>query len=599
MKTKNSRNSWQAAAGAVAILFATAAMAADKPGRVDGGRVTRVAPEVSTLGITPEQYFNQKRELHTRLIGEMPEGTLDRAIRVQLTNVERAVLANVDVTAPGPLRVGTVKAVSPRVEVANLSTKLANRRSARVSDGAIQATDDGGFVWARAVTSDGSIALRVHFTNFSLPENAEVYFFSLEGEAHGPYQGRGPNGTGEFWSHTVKSSTGIVLVRLTGAANLDQVSFTISDVGHIAAGFPSARAQGGVASFCAFNEPCIENTNCVGGKPAFITDVENSAAKMLWISGAFINICSGGLLADTDGSTEIPYFLTANHCISKNGDAANLEAFFQYQVDCNASCPTGPFDPAPSPSTLGATVEASNRRGDFTLLRLNQNPPTTGIVYLGWNSNPVAFTNGAELHRIAHPAGAPQAYSKQEVDTSRTTCRGWPRGERIYSTNLIGATEGGSSGSPVTNSAGEVVGQLSGACGFNVGDPCDSVSNATVDGAFAFYFDQVSPFLDPVGCTPSTEVCDDGVDNDCDGDVDCADADCSGDPACACTPSTEVCDNGVDDDCDGATDCDDADCSADPACEACTLGQVGDSCVDDAECCSNKCKGRSGRKTCK
>ncbi|MCH7884974.1 MAG: trypsin-like peptidase domain-containing protein, partial [Planctomycetes bacterium] len=253
----------------------------------------------------------------------------------------------------------------------------------------------------------------------------------------------------------------------------------------------------------------------------------------------------------------------------------------------------------PSPSTLGASIEASNRRGDFTLLRLNQNPPTTGIVYLGWNSDPVAFTNGAELHRIAHPAGAPQAYSKQEVDTSRGTCRGWPRGERIYSTDLIGGTEGGSSGSPVTNSAGEVVGQLSGACGFNVGDPCDSVSNATVDGAFAFYFDQVSPFLDPVGCTPSAEVCDDGIDNDCDGDVDCADADCSGDPACACTPSTEVCDNGVDDDCDGATDCDDADCSADPACEACTLGQEGDSCVDDADCCSNKCKGRSGNMTCK
>jgi hypothetical protein len=28
------------------------------------------------------------------------------------------------------------------------------------------------------------------------------------------------------------------------------------------------------------------------------------------------------------------------------------------------------------------------------------------------------------------------------------------------------------------------------------------------------------------------EECDDGVDNDLDGDVDCDDADCEGDPAC-------------------------------------------------------------------
>ena len=36
------------------------------------------------------------------------------------------------------------------------------------------------------------------------------------------------------------------------------------------------------------------------------------------------------------------------------------------------------------------------------------------------------------------------------------------------------------------------------------------------------------------GAPPGSETsCNDGVDNDCDGDVDCADADCAGvDPAC-------------------------------------------------------------------
>jgi uncharacterized protein YkwD len=48
-------------------------------------------------------------------------------------------------------------------------------------------------------------------------------------------------------------------------------------------------------------------------------------------------------------------------------------------------------------------------------------------------------------------------------------------------------------------------------------------------------------------CTPTDEVCD-GVDNDCDGDVDEDDVCGSG-----CTPTDEVCD-GVDNDCDGLVD---------------------------------------------
>jgi hypothetical protein len=32
---------------------------------------------------------------------------------------------------------------------------------------------------------------------------------------------------------------------------------------------------------------------------------------------------------------------------------------------------------------------------------------------------------------------------------------------------------------------------------------------------------------------------------------------------------------------------------------SCDLGQKGDSCTVDADCCSNKCRGPSGRKSCK
>jgi len=109
----------------------------------------------------------------------------------------------------------------------------------------------------------------------------------------------------------------------------------------------------------------------------------------------------------------------------------------------------------------------------------------------------VANSNGTNLYRISNPNFGPQAYSQHDVDTTKGTCSGWPRGERICSTDITGAIDGGSSGSPVVNGSSQIVGQLSGLCGFNVNNPCDSASNATVDGAFAFYYASVQPFLNP------------------------------------------------------------------------------------------------------
>lgn len=68
------------------------------------------------------------------------------------------------------------------------------------------------------------------------------------------------------------------------------------------------------------------------------------------------------------------------------------------------------------------------------------------------------------------------------------------------------------------------------------------------------------------------EICDDGKDNDCDGLVDCDDPDCKCDQTCA--PATETnCTNGIDDDCDGFIDCKDSDCPEPCLCDDTTYAR--------------------------
>lgn len=546
-----------AAAAALALLTPVSGAAAAGTGAAS----FRQAPyEVFTGGITAEEDAEQMALLHAWLLSQIPDGILAAPITADLSERERVDLQRRQEDSQGPAVVGKTRPVSELIAFTPADAARLSHAPLKVGHGVLQETPDGGFVWAAAVRSDKAGAIRVHIAGMTLPADADLYFFSLDGQAFGPWTGRGPDDDGQFWTNTVFGSEGIVLVRHwgpDGAADLRGTSFVISEVGHVGPKFgPVASTQ----SFCSFNASCVENASC--HNVAAANPAKSAVALMQWIQGPFIYTCSGGLITDAASGSSPYYFLTANHCLSSSSVAQNLELYFQFSISCGSTNCPAQTNPG-GIQRLGASVAASASAGDFTLLQLNQTPPS-GSVFLGWNSTPIANTNNAGLYRISHPAWAPQAYSQHHVDTSAPTCNGWPRGQRIYSRDDVGATEGGSSGSPVVNASSQIVGQLSGACGFNVGDPCDSASNATVDGAFAYYFPTVEPFLTGGGCTPSTEICTDGIDNDCDGAIDCADSDCSSSPACAgsCSPG-------------------------------------GSSCTVNADCCSNKCKGPSGRKTCR
>jgi len=440
-------------------------------------------------GLTAEEQIQRQIEQTGRLMKDLPSPSELKQVRV---NFGRDEIDAVDQTdkASTPLKIGLVKAMTPAIEVSGLDRGAANSPRQGTAGEALR-TRDGGFVWAASVSSDQAGAIRLHIENLSLPKGGELYVYSRGGESYGPYKGTGIDGSGEFWTPAVFGRETLVQIRISGPAgeaSLHEVSFRIAEIGII-----TEKNVGGLtpvleANFCG-NPSCIVDASCY----AAANSIKDAYAKQEWIAGAFIYTCTGAVLNDTNPSSA-NYFLTANHCYSKNSNAKNVDFYWRFRTSsCNGGCPSNGGWPY---KTHGASVAATNRRGDFTLVSLTQALPA-GTVRLGFTNAPVANTNGVALHRVSNPNFGPQVYNEQSVSTSAPTCSGWPRGERIYSRDTLGGTDGGSSGSPVVNGSDQVVGQLSGACGTNVNDPCDAVNNATVDGALAFYWATVQPLLAP------------------------------------------------------------------------------------------------------
>lgn len=488
---------------ALLVLTAGAALAAD-------GRPSKTM-EYGQESFDRVAHFRQMTDLQQRLSSVMVDLAASAPLVVAVSADELRAVRN-GMAVEKKMRVGVVKELA--IPMAFSREEMVPFRAALHSEfGAIRGAAGGAFHWTGLVRSPEASAVRIHLTDVDLPEGAELYVQASNGMAFGPYTGKGPNGTGDFWTNTVAGAEIVLQLNAGGAGN---PRFTVAGVGHMTSEFSMSRVLAPVVNAantkpCSFNADCTVDAACVSTNAA-VNTARDAVAHILFASGAYLYICSGGLIADSDTATRVPYFMTANHCISRASEASSMETFFFYRATSCGGCP----DPGAA-NTTGSSIIAGNRTSDYTLLRLSQAAPTAA-AFLGWTSATVANTNGAALYRLSHPKGSPQAYSEHVVDTTKGTCRSWPRGSWIYSRDILGATEGGSSGSSVVNGQGQFVGQLSGGCGTNVNDVCDAQNNATVDGAFAAYYDAVSQFLGAGsggGCT------------DADGDGVCAAQDCN------------------------------------------------------------------------
>lgn len=327
------------------------------------------------------------------------------------------------------------------------------------------------------VSSPGALALRIGIGIENLPLKAELRFFSGASGQGRAYRvkaenllrivGSGQNGGDRaeesvYWSPTLEGDQAIVEIRVESQADVDKVSLEIRAVSHLIVD-PKQSAilpQDAAAS-------CNLDVNCYNTKNQSGADIANAVARMIFTSGQSSYACTGTLLADRAHSN-IPFFLTARHCISTAAEAASLETtWFYASASCNSTVQAGNVQSRSG----GASLLETYVNNDMTLLRLNEQPPA-GVVYAGWDWN----AKGENYTMIHHPEGdwkkisfgvAQEQYRCDSASSGQLLCRLEQDGAYFRMFIDRGFSEEGSSGSGVFKENAYLVGTLtagSGAC---------------------------------------------------------------------------------------------------------------------------------------
>ena len=372
----------------------------------------------------------------------------------------------------GPLVQSGVRRMIPRAAWTNATASV---------------TPDGQAVLAVSLRSPGATRIRLHFRDFHAG-SGQVWVFAPGTEtARGPYTGDGVTGDGAFWAGSVEGDTVRVAYLAPPGRTPAQFPFTVDSLAHV---WPESTPYSDPASPCNLDVTCYPAYSSAAAAVVEYEFVADDGTGTYSCSGAMINTRRGSLK---------PYLLTANHCISSDSEANSMQVYFLYQTpQCNAAPPSRSSVPSVLSGSYVAGAGIPN--GDFSLVLLHDVPG--GVTFLGWNPS---LDPGAAVVGIHHPRGSYTriAFGNHGVDSDIAVGTEIAPATQYYEVNWTqGLTEDGSSGSPLLNANGEIVGTLTGAAAPPPGETvCDS-HPFSLYGRFSSAYDVLSPYLED-GATPA------------------------------------------------------------------------------------------------
>jgi hypothetical protein len=309
--------------------------------------------------------------------------------------------------------------------------------------------ENGDRVWRLRIEAPDARSLNFVFDAYLVPEGGKVFVYDpSQKEILGSFTSENANEHYSLGVGLLHSSEMIIEyiepaeVAGEGYLHINNITYGYRDL--------MGRMKAEKAGPFGNAGPCNIDVNCPEGIPF---DIQKRSVAIIVVNNN--GSCSGALVNNTAGD-QAPLFLTANHCL---GNVSNWVFYFNHETpNCNGDPETAPTNQ----SISGSTLLASDSPSDFALLELSSNVPASyNVCYSGWDATD-SETTVTSSYGIHHPRG-----DVKKVCRDNDPPYHGPTTEFAPIVWWIdewedGVTEGGSSGSPLFNQNGNIIGQLAG-----------------------------------------------------------------------------------------------------------------------------------------
>lgn len=311
--------------------------------------------------------------------------------------------------------------------------------------------ENGDGIWRLALLSEGAKSLNFVFDSYQVPEGGRIFVYTEDKtQLLGSF-------TNENASKNMSLGVGLVFsekaiieyhepaeVRGEGYLHINNVTHGYRDI----LVDVETEAKGAFGN----SDACNINVNCPEGIPF---DFQKRSVALIVVGNS--GICSGALVNNTqqDGT---PFFLTANHCLPGNTNNTQNWVFYFNHETAGCSGNNGPTNQ----SISGGSLLSSNAESDFALLELNNVPPSSyNVCYSGWDATD-SQSSVSSAYGIHHPSGDVKKICFEEDAPYHENLGSFVNQVWYVDQWELGVTEPGSSGSPLFNQNGLIIGKLSG-----------------------------------------------------------------------------------------------------------------------------------------
>lgn len=300
---------------------------------------------------------------------------------------------------------------------------------------------NGDKIWRLGINSPGALSINLSFKSIELPEGCQFFVYTSDkSQYHGAFTQAHVTPDDKMLGTELLYSDKVIVELFVPGSVTEELSLEIWRITH---GYRDL-SQTIMKAFGA-SGACENNARC----PAYAAWDDQIRSGICLVNGG--EFCSAALINNTcnDGT---PYVLTANHCGSSGFGS------WVFRFNWEAPGCTNPGSSPSSNSISGSVQRAAFAGSDMSLLQMNSTPPSSyNVYYAGWDRNNTNPTNPFGVH---HPSGDIKKFS-QATGTGATATYG---SATCWQTPIWtdGVTEPGSSGSPLFNSSGLIIGQLYG-----------------------------------------------------------------------------------------------------------------------------------------